>query len=267
MAKAMSGHGRHATSGVHVLRARHACHAACSHRASSLSRGLAPGIAALAGLLAAAACSVSLLAVNAPRVIASEQRPDSPSVSVSAFTPQALAPQSAVSVAASRSAVRTSPLSKWSTSTGLDRFDASQVSVFSLGPLAYGTPTKTYLGLSPLSPKGMSAPGYPFSQCTWWAAIRRAQLGRPVTSTMGNGADWAATARRLGWKVDHVPEVGAVISFHRGQLGASATYGHVAVVEQILPDGSIITSECGAPMNGKPYMSRITGATALDFIH
>lgn len=90
-----------------------------------------------------------------------------------------------------------------------------------------------------------AAPSYEKFQCTWWAAIRRAQIGRPVDAHMGNGNQWGVTALRLGMKVGSKPAPGDVISFQGGVHGSSPTYGHVAVVEAVNADGSILISQSG----------------------
>ncbi len=99
--------------------------------------------------------------------------------------------------------------------------------------------------------------------------MRRHQLGLPAGSHMGNGADWADTARRLGYWVDFTPRVGDVICFARGQYGSDATYGHVGIVENVGADGSITTSECGSAYDGKPFSRTFTAeqASQLQFIH
>ena len=94
---------------------------------------------------------------------------------------------------------------------------------------------------------------YPFSECTWWAYVRRHELGLPAGSYMGNGNQWADSARRLGYWVDRTPRQGDVMVFQSGQAGSSLIYGHVAIVEQVNEDGSIVTSECGAAYNGQPF--------------
>ena len=92
---------------------------------------------------------------------------------------------------------------------------------------------------------------YPSRQCTLWAYLRRSQLSLPVGSYMGNGADWANTARGLGYLVNNTPHVGAAMVFARGQsVGGHWTadwqYGHVAVVERVNADGSVLISNAGA---------------------
>lgn len=108
---------------------------------------------------------------------------------------------------------------------------------------------------------------YPFGQCTWWVAIRRAQIGRPVPGNMGNGKDWANSARAHGMKVDHTPEVGAVLVFQPGQLYADPVYGHVAFVEQVLDDGSIITSETSGGRGGVGFSRHIYNASVFEYVH
>ena len=61
---------------------------------------------------------------------------------------------------------------------------------------------------------GDSGNAYEFSQCTWWAYVRRHQLGLPAGSHFGNGCQWAASAKALGYWVDNTPRhVGDIIVF------------------------------------------------------
>lgn len=116
-------------------------------------------------------------------------------------------------------------------------------------------------------PTGDVGNAYPFSECTWWAYTRRHQLGLPVGSYFGNGAQWAKSARALGYTVDHTPEVGAIMVFQPGEEGAAAYYGHVAIVEKINEDGSVVTSESGSIMQGKTYTRTISNPERFEFIH
>ena len=85
-------------------------------------------------------------------------------------------------------------------------------------------------GFDPDHADGDTGNAYGFSQCTWWAYVRRHQLGLPAGSHMGNGADWADTARRLGYWVDSTPRVGDVICFARstGMWASSKTSERMA---------------------------------------
>lgn len=78
--------------------------------------------------------------------------------------------------------------------------------------------------------------GYPFGQCTWYAAVRRAELGKPVGNQWGNGGYWRYSGARAGYAVDNNPQPGDVMD------GA----GHVAIVEMVDPGNVIYISE----MNG-----------------
>lgn len=125
-------------------------------------------------------------------------------------------------------------------------------------------------GFNPNHATGDVGNVYEFSQCTWWVYTRRTQLGLPVGSHMGNGNMWANSARALGYWVDNTPRhVGDIIVFAAGQADSDATYGHVAIVEKINEDGSIVTSECGSVMNGQTYSRTFTAAEAgnFEYIH
>ncbi|WP_018143237.1 CHAP domain-containing protein [Alloscardovia criceti] len=116
-------------------------------------------------------------------------------------------------------------------------------------------------------PTGDVGLAYEFSQCTWWAYTRRHQLGLPVGSYFGNGAQWADSARKLGYSVDNTPQVGDVVVFQPGQEGAVAYYGHVAIVEKVNEDGSIVTSESNAGTGGKIFSRTISDASRFEYIH
>lgn len=108
---------------------------------------------------------------------------------------------------------------------------------------------------------------YPFSQCTWWVYIRRHQLGLPCGSYFGNARDWAVNAAAAGYVVNHIPSVGAIIVFQPGQAGADLTYGHVAVVEKVENDNSVIISETSAWKDGHIDNRHIYNANQFLFIH
>ncbi|MDR0887404.1 MAG: LysM peptidoglycan-binding domain-containing protein [Candidatus Nomurabacteria bacterium] len=85
---------------------------------------------------------------------------------------------------------------------------------------------------------------YAYGWCTWYAAERRAEIGRPVGRMWGNASTWAWTAAAQGWNVGAVPQVGAVMA-NGGNYGG---YGHVAIVEEIHEDeGYIVISEMNGP--------------------
>lgn len=125
----------------------------------------------------------------------------------------------------------------------------------------YGHPTGNSVGGS----------AYLARQCTLWAYIRRSQLSLPVGSYMGNGEQWDNTARSLGYLVNNTPHVGAVMVFERGQYVngwyASSAYGHVAVVERVNADGSVLISEGGTGFATFPAWETVYNAGNYTYIH
>jgi surface antigen len=79
--------------------------------------------------------------------------------------------------------------------------------------------------------------GYDYGFCTWYAANRRAALGRPVPGNLGNANTWAVLSASMGIATGSTPQNGAVAVKHSGPPG------HVAIVEQVNEDGSFWISE------------------------
>lgn len=109
----------------------------------------------------------------------------------------------------------------------------------SLAGVNYGSYSGGYGNSNPYLAGASAGNRYAFGNCTWYAFERRAELGRPVGSFWGNAATWAAYAQAAGFTVDGTPAVGAVMQNGGG-------YGHVAIVEAVVPGKSITISE----MNG-----------------
>jgi len=107
--------------------------------------------------------------------------------------------------------------------------------------VTYGTPAFGFAwgGYNPI----YGSNGYDFGWCTWYVAIRRAEIGRPVPSNLGNAYSWYRLAQRAGLPTGLAPAVGAVAVSEAGN--------HVAVVEAVNPDGSFIVSE----MNSRGFNS------------
>ena len=72
--------------------------------------------------------------------------------------------------------------------------------------------------------------GFPYGQCTYYAASRR------NVSWAGNAGWWFEAANGIRPE-GHVAVAGALVVFHTGW------FGHVAVVEKVNPDGSFVISE------------------------
>jgi surface antigen len=119
-----------------------------------------------------------------------------------------------------------------------------------------GGPTGMLLPPGAMAPQGTFANTYVRGQCTWYVAGRR-----QVPSSWGNARSWYYHASAEGWKVGTVPAIAAIAWTPAG------TYGHVALVEQISPDGQqVFVSE----MNFKgPFVrsTRWVNASAFKYIY
>lgn len=80
--------------------------------------------------------------------------------------------------------------------------------------------------------------GYDYGYCTWYAAIRRAQVGKPIPSNLGHASTWRVLAERAGISTGSIPAQYAVI-----WTPPTDYYGHVGVVEEVLADGSLRVSD------------------------
>jgi N-acetylmuramoyl-L-alanine amidase len=78
--------------------------------------------------------------------------------------------------------------------------------------------------------------GYDFGYCTWYVAQRRAAIGEPVPSNLGNASTWYYLAQAAGIPTGSAPQPNAVIWF-----GYDAD--HVAFVQSVNSDGSITIAE------------------------
>lgn len=85
--------------------------------------------------------------------------------------------------------------------------------------------------------------GYDYGYCTYYAAARS---GAP--SNWGNANTWAYYAALSGWTVSSTPKAGAIAQTSAGYLG------HVAIVEAVSDDGSMIKY---SDMNGIAGWGRV----------
>ncbi len=84
-----------------------------------------------------------------------------------------------------------------------------------------------------------SGNGYAYGYCTWYAYERRAALGRPIGGNWGNATSWYYAAQMSGFATGLEPQVGAVMHNYGG-------FGHVMVVESVVPGQSVTVSEMNA---------------------
>ncbi|MFR0820060.1 MAG: phage tail tip lysozyme [Lactococcus lactis] len=99
----------------------------------------------------------------------------------------------------------------------------------------------------PINTSGYIASSYEYKQCTWFTWNRAKEFGITFSPFMGNGADWQHQA---GYTVTTTPIIHSAVSFSGGQTvggqwTADPQYGHVAFVEGIDSDGSVLISQSG----------------------
>lgn len=104
------------------------------------------------------------------------------------------------------------------------------------------------------------ANGYDWGWCTWHAANRRIETGNPLPRNLGNANTWSARARAAGFTVSDVPVAGAVVWHDQSVTGyVAGGLGHVAYVEAMNADGSILVSD----MNSRGFAnSDLSGGPA-----
>lgn len=134
-------------------------------------------------------------------------------------------------------------LDKYSKSTGSSGTDAS------------GSAFK------PFSVTDASSP-YPYGQCTWYVYERVQQFGKHVGGHWGDAHNWDNSAEDAGYSVSTTPKNHTAVVFEAGQSGASPLYGHVAFVEKVNDDGSIIVSESNVKGLGIVSYRQIDADTA-----
>lgn len=102
--------------------------------------------------------------------------------------------------------------------------------------------------------------GYDYGYCTWWAANRRAQIGRAIPSNLGNASTWKVLAQRAGLGVGNAPAAGAVI-----WTPPRDYYGHVGFVESVNADGSVNVSEMNVVGWGRVSRKTLSPAEAAAY--
>lgn len=103
----------------------------------------------------------------------------------------------------------------------------------------------TTVDFAPIDPNFSAAiNGGAWGNCTYYVYNRVAQLGKPIQSpAMGHAFMWSDSARSMGYNVSHTPKTGTIAVFSQGVAGSDPTYGHVAFVEKVFADGSVLVSE------------------------
>ena len=93
---------------------------------------------------------------------------------------------------------------------------------------------------------------FPYPACTWWADQRYYQIHGTYVPWRTDAMAWQWTARayQFGWQVSTGASVGSIVDMQPWVQGAYGA-GHVAVVERILSNGSVIASSMSWGAN--PY--------------
>ncbi|MBO0928382.1 LysM peptidoglycan-binding domain-containing protein [Staphylococcus sp. 30400_3112M30941] len=105
---------------------------------------------------------------------------------------------------------------------------------------------------------------YTEGQCTWYVFDRRAQAGKPISTYWSDAKYWAGNAANDGYQVNNTPSVGSIMQSTPGP------YGHVAYVERINGDGSILISEMNytyGPYNMNYRTIPASEVSSYAFIH
>ncbi|HEV3283015.1 MAG TPA: CHAP domain-containing protein [Solirubrobacteraceae bacterium] len=104
-------------------------------------------------------------------------------------------------------------------------------------------------GTPSVPPQTLLHDGFPYGQCTYYVATRRA------VDWSGNAINWWRAAR--GKRAEgHLPVQGAIVVFNIGWVG------HVAYVEHVNLDGSFVISEMNYHANGGGW-GRVDDRTIL----
>lgn len=84
---------------------------------------------------------------------------------------------------------------------------------------------------------------FPQGQCTYWANQRYHEIHGVYVpwTTNSNANQWVDRAHDFHWYTTSTPKMGAIVSFQAGVQGAFSL-GHVAYVEQLLPNGHFVAS-------------------------
>lgn len=120
----------------------------------------------------------------------------------------------------------------------------------------------------PINTSGYLATSYAYKQCTWFTWNRARDFGITFGMYMGNGADWQNQA---GYTVTNTPTLHSAVSFSGGQSvggqwNADPIYGHVAFVEAIHSDGSVLISQSGTGFSTE-YTYQVLTASQASQLH
>lgn len=148
----------------------------------------------------------------------------------------------------------------------LDRFDDKEMPELLTEEDDSSVTTEDTGDFKPFSVSGDSP--YPFGQCTWYVYHRMKQFDLTIAGDMGDAKDWTRSALEKGYSVSNEPSEHTAAVFEPGESGADPYYGHVAFVEKVNDDGSIVVSESNVKGLGVISYRTIDkeAAQSLDYI-
>lgn len=93
---------------------------------------------------------------------------------------------------------------------------------------------------------------------------------RPDGQRLGNAVEWLQAWQVKGWPTGQQPRPGAVVYYGAGRGGADPTYGHVAVVQSVNPDGTYVEEGYNgepAPKDHQYYTRVVQNTTPSSFLY
>ncbi|HJG85311.1 MAG TPA: LysM peptidoglycan-binding domain-containing protein [Weissella thailandensis] len=221
---------------------------AAAKSAAAQSAATSAANASEAAAKSAAAQSAATSAANASEAAAKS------AAAQSAATSAANASEAAAKSAAAQSAAQASQAAASSAATQ----SAAQASQATAQPQKLAT-TAPSANNSVVS-ADTAGNTYPAGQCTWFVKGDLSWVG----NHWGNASAWGASATAAGHTVNSSASVGSIALFAPG-VGGASSYGHVAVVDSVNPDGTISISE--ANYAGKAFNERTISTAGVQFIH
>lgn len=78
---------------------------------------------------------------------------------------------------------------------------------------------------------------YQEGQCTFYVFEERLEIDKKIPTSWGDAKHWDDRAKEAGYKVNNQPSQGSILQTDYGELG------HVAIVEKVNEDGSILVTD------------------------
>src|SRR5699024_3905288 len=95
---------------------------------------------------------------------------------------------------------------------------------------------------TPVSSASNGTNYYTWGSCAWYVFEKRSSMGMSVGYGWGDAKSWASNAQAAGYSVNNTPSVGSIMQAP-AYTNRSYGQGHVAIVERVNGDGSILVSE------------------------